>query len=127
MDIFLKNKNYRRFTIASLLSTAGDILFYLALYTYASDLKNYTLALSLITISESVPRLLSSLGGYLADRTANKLQKTVWLAMLRGGLYLLVGVLFCQNIAGWNLVAMVIVINFISDTAGIYSSGLVTP
>lgn len=127
MDIFLKNKDYRRFSIASILSSAGDILFYLALMTYASRLKNYSLALSLIAISESVPRLLSSIGGYLADRTHNKFQKIVWLAMIRGVLYLLVGFLFSQNIAAWNLVMTVIVINFISDTAGTYSSGLSTP
>lgn len=127
MDVFIKNKNYRKFSIASILSTAGDILFYLALMTYASKLKNYSLALSLIAISESVPRLFSSLGGYLADRTCDKYGKIVWLAMIRGGLYLFVGILFNLNIAGWNLVLMVIVINFISDTVGIYSSGLTTP
>ena len=38
MDVFLKNKYYRRFSIASFLSTAGDILFYLAFLTYASKL-----------------------------------------------------------------------------------------
>lgn len=127
MTIFFKNKEYRKFSIASILSSAGDILFYLALMTYASRLKNYSLALSLIAISESVPRLFSSVGGYLADRTQNKFQKIVWMAMIRGALYLLVGFLFSQNIAGWNLVIMVIIINFISDTAGTYSSGLTTP
>ena len=127
MTIFFKNKEYRKFSIASILSSAGDILFYLALMTYASRLKNYSLALSLIAISESVPRLFSSVGGYLADRTQNKFQKIVRMAMIRGALYLLVGFLFSQNIAGWNLVIMVIIINFISDTAGTYSSGLTTP
>lgn len=127
MTIFFKNKEYRKFSIASILSSAGDILFYLALMTYASRLKNYSLALSLIAISESVPRLFSSVGGYLADRTHNKFQKMVWMAMIRGALYLLVGFLFSQNIAGWNLVIMVIIINFISDTAGTYSGGLTTP
>ena len=100
MTIFFKNKEYRKFSIASILSSAGDILFYLALMTYASRLKNYSLALSLIAISESVPRLFSSVGGYLADRTQNKFQKIVWMAMIRGALYLLVGFLFSQNIAG---------------------------
>lgn len=39
MDVFLKNKYYRRFSIASFLSTAGDILFYLAFLTYASKIE----------------------------------------------------------------------------------------
>lgn len=127
MDIFLKNSKYRKFSLASILSSAGDILFYLALVTYASKLKNYSLALSLIAISESVPKLFASVGGYLADQTRNKFQKIVWLAAFRGVLYLLVGVLFSLNITGWNLVMMVIIINFFSDTAGIYSTGLMTP
>ncbi|WEV51013.1 MFS transporter [Lactobacillus sp. ESL0731] len=127
MDIFLKNKNYRKFTIASWLSSAGNILFYLALMTYASKLKNYALALSLISITEAVPDLLQSIGGYFADRTKNKFQVIIRLAIIRFILYMIVGALFVTNIAGWNLVLLVIAINFISDVSGMYSSGLQTP
>ncbi|WEV36888.1 MFS transporter [Lactobacillus sp. ESL0677] len=127
MDIFLKNKNYRKFTIASWLSSAGNILFYLALMTYASKLKNYALALSLISIMEAVPDLLQSIGGYFADRTKNKFQVIIRLAIIRFILYMIVGALFVTNIAGWNLILLVIAINFISDVSGMYSSGLQTP
>ena len=72
MNIFLTNKNYRRFSIASFLSSAGDILFYLAFMTYASKLKNYSLVLSLIAISESLPKLFTIFGGYFADKTRHK-------------------------------------------------------
>ncbi|MCT7690275.1 MAG: MFS transporter, partial [Lactobacillus crispatus] len=51
MNVFLKNADFRRFSVASFLSGAGDILFYLAFMTYASKLQNYSLALSLIAIS----------------------------------------------------------------------------
>ncbi|MDF7671790.1 MFS transporter [Lactobacillus sp. ESL0701] len=127
MGIFLKNKNFRKLTLASWLSTAGDILFYLALMTYASKLHNYTLAISLISITEGIPRLIESLSGYYADRTKNKFKMIVWLAIIRFVLYLIVGLLFVTNIAGWNLVLIVIGINFISDISGMYSSGLATP
>ncbi|MDF7639871.1 MFS transporter [Lactobacillus sp. ESL0791] len=127
MDIFLKNKNYRKVTFASWLSSAGDTLFYLALMTYASNLKNYALALSLISISESVPRLIESLSGYFADKTQNKFKMIIWLAVIRFVLYMIVGGLFASNLAGWNLVLMVIGINFISDISGMYSGGLQTP
>lgn len=127
MGIFLKNKNFRKLTLASWLSTAGDILFYLALMTYASKLHNYTLAISLISITEAIPRLIQSLSGYYADRTKNKLKMIVSLAIIRFVLYLIVGLLFVTNIAGWNLVLIVIGINFISDISGMYSSGLTTP
>lgn len=127
MNIFLKNKNYRKFTLASWLSGAGNILFYLALMTYASKLKNYSLALSLIAITESLPDLIQSFSGYLADRTHNKYRVIVWLAVIRFALYMLVGLLFATNIAGWNLVLMVIGLNFVSDLSGMYSGGLQTP
>lgn len=127
MGIFLKNKNYRKFTIASWLSGAGNILFYLALMTYASKLQNYSLALSLIAITESLPDLVQSLSGYLADRTHNKYRVIVWLAIIRFALYMLVGILFATNINGWNLVLIVIGLNFISDLSGMYSDGLQTP
>ena len=127
MDIFLRNTNYRKFSLASWLSSAGNILFYLALMTYASRLKNYSLALSLIAITESLPNLIQSLSGYLADRTKNKYHVIVRLAVIRFALYLLVGVLFATNISGWNLVLLVIGLNFISDLSGKYSGGLQTP
>lgn len=127
MDIFLRNTNYRKFSLASWLSSAGNILFYLALMTYASRLKNYSLALSLIAITESLPNLIQSLSGYLADRTKNKYHVIVWLAIIRFALYLLVGLLFATNISGWNLVLLVIGLNFISDLSGKYSGGLQTP
>ncbi|MDF7682338.1 MFS transporter [Lactobacillus sp. ESL0679] len=127
MGIFLKNKNYRKLSFASWLSSAGDILFYLALMTYASKLHNYTLAISLISITEAIPRLIESLSGYYADRTKNKFKMIVWLAIIRFILYLIVGLLFVTNIAGWNLILIVIGINFISDISGMYSGGLTTP
>ncbi|RMC51803.1 hypothetical protein [Lactobacillus sp. ESL0228] len=96
-------------------------IFYLALMTYASKLKNYALALSLISITEAIPNLLQSIGGYFADRTKNKYQIIILLVIIRFVLYMIVGVLFVTNIAGWNLVLIVIGINFISDISGMYS------
>lgn len=127
MGIFLKNKNYRKFTVASWLSGAGNILFYLALITYASKLKNYALAISLISIMEGIPDLLQSFSGYLADRTRNKYYIIFCLAIFRFILYMIVGLLFVTNISGWNLILIVIAINFVSDLSGMYSGGLQTP
>lgn len=127
MNVFLKNKDYRRFSVASFLSSTGDVLFYLALMTYASKLKNYSLALSLIAISESIPRLFDIFGGYLADKTSKKFKNIFIMATIRFLLYGLVGILFITNISQWNLVIAVIIINFISDTVGAYSNGLRAP
>ena len=127
MNVFLKNKDYRRLSIANFLSNAGDILFYLAFMTYASKLKNYSLALSLIAISESIPRLFDIVGGYLADKTYNKFKNIFLMAVVRFILYGLVGILFVTNISQWSLVIAVVIINFISDTVGSYSGGLNVP
>ena len=127
MNVFLKNKDYRRLSIANFLSNAGDILFYLAFMTYASKLKNYSLALSLIAISESIPRLFDIIGGYLADKTYNKFKNIFLMAVVRFILYGLVGILFVTNISQWSLVIAVVIINFISDTVGSYSGGLNVP
>ena len=127
MNVFLKNKDYRRFSIASFLSGTGDVLFYLAFMTYASKLHNYSLALSLIAISESIPRLFEIFSGYLADRTRNKFKNIFLMAVVRFILYAIVGFLFVAKVSDWNLVIAVVVINFFSDTFGSYSSGLVAP
>ena len=126
MNIFIKNSDYRRFSLASFLSSAGDILFYLAFMTYSSKLKNYSLALSLIAISESVPRLFEIFGGYLADKTKEKFQNIFLAAMARFILYALVGLLFISKVSQWNLVIIIVVVNFLSDTIGSYSGGLIT-
>lgn len=90
-------------------------------------MKNYSLALSLIAISESIPRLLDIFGGYFADKTRNKLKNIFWMAIIRFFLYGLVGFLFITHISQWNLVLIIIVINFISDIVGTYSAGLCAP
>ncbi|MBP2058741.1 MFS family permease [Lactobacillus colini] len=127
MNVFLKNKNYRRFSIASFLSSTGDILFYLAFMTYASKLHNYSLALSLIAISESIPKLFEIFAGYLADRTKNKFKNIFLMAIARFLLYGIVGLLFASQISDWNLVLAVVFINLLSDSFGSYSGGLVSP
>lgn len=127
MNVFLKNKNYRRFSIASFLSSTGDVLFYLAFMTYASKLHNYSLALSLIAISESIPKLFEIFAGYLADRTKNKFKNIFLMAIVRFVLYGIVGLLFISQVSDWNLVLAVVFINLLSDTFGSYSGGLVSP
>lgn len=127
MNVFLKNADYRRFSVASFLSGAGDILFYLAFMTYASKLQNYSLALSLIAISESIPKLFEIFGGYLADKTKKKFQNIFLCAVIRFAFYALVGFLFITNISQWSLVIIIVVVNFFSDTVGSYSGGLVAP
>lgn len=127
MNVFLKNKYFRTFSIAEILSGAGDSLFYLALITYASKLNNYSLALSLIAISEALPKVFNSIAGYYADKTKNKFKYIILLSLFRFVLYSVIGILFAKNIASWNLVIIAIIVNLISDSMGAYSNGLQMP
>ncbi|WP_240402272.1 MFS transporter [Lactobacillus jensenii] len=127
MKVFFKNSNFRLFATGSFLSSAGDVLFYLAFMTYASNLKNYSLAISLIAISEAIPKFFTLFGGYLADKTRDKFKSIFNLALVRCILYTIVGLLLTTKMSDWNLVMCIALANFISDTFGTYSSGLVTP
>ena len=69
MNVFRKNKIFRQLSLANVLSIAGDSLFYLALVTYASQLKQYSLIISIIALLETLPNLLESLSGYFSDQT----------------------------------------------------------
>lgn len=127
MNVFLKNKYFRTFSIAEILSGVGDSLFYLVLITYASKLNNYSLALSLIAISEALPKVFNSIAGYYADKTKNKFKYIILLSLFRFVLYSVIGILFAKNIASWNLVIISIIVNLVSDSMGAYSNGLQMP
>ena len=67
MNVFRKIKFFVN-SLANVLSIAGDSLFYLALVTYASQLKQYSLIISIIALLETLPNLLESLSGYFQIR-----------------------------------------------------------
>ena len=127
MNSFLKNKNFHRFATGGLLSAAGDVFFYLAFMTYASQLRNYSLAISLIAISEAVPKFLEIFAGYLADKTRHKFRNIVLTALFRCLFYALAALLLASKADQWKLLLAIITINFLSDLCGSYSSGLIVP
>lgn len=127
MNSFLNNKNFRRFATGGLLSAAGDVFFYLAFMTYASQMHNYSLAISLIAISEAVPKFLEIFAGYLADKSNHKFRSIVLTALLRCLLYALAALLLASKVDQWKLLLAIITINFLSDLCGSYSSGLIVP
>lgn len=56
-----------------LLSDFGDTLYYLSLMNYVILLPDSQLALSIITLSETIPIFFKIMMGYLADKTKNKI------------------------------------------------------
>ncbi|HFR3770361.1 TPA: MFS transporter, partial [Streptococcus suis] len=82
--------------------------------------------LAMITASETLPILSGLFMGIWADRTKNKLDTILATLVVRVGLYALVGLLMGFTPALW-IVAVVCVVNFLSDLAGQYENGLYMP
>ncbi len=80
----------------------------------------------MITASETLPILAGLFIGIWADKTRNKLDTILATLLVRVGLYALVGFLMGFAPALW-IVAVVCVINFLSDLSGQYENGLYLP
>ncbi|HFR3427095.1 TPA: MFS transporter, partial [Streptococcus suis] len=109
-----------------LISNFGDTLYYLALMNYVLLLPDTKFALAMITASETLPILAGLFIGIWADKTKNKLDTILATLVVRVGLYAFVGFLMGSAPALW-VVAVVCVINFLSDLAGQYENGLYMP
>ncbi|MCR8969598.1 MFS transporter [Facklamia sp. 7083-14-GEN3] len=126
MKKILSNKLYLKLLISDLISNFGDTLYFIALMTYVTEIKNSNLAISIVTVSESLPILFTVFFGMIADKTLNKVEmiiKTLWIRVI---LYLLVAI--AMNFRASIIVVIVAsVINLISDTLGQFENGLFYP
>ncbi|CYU79428.1 MFS transporter [Streptococcus suis] len=126
MKKLVNNKLFLSSFVADLISNFGDTLYYLALMNYVLLLPDTKFALAMITASETLPILAGLFIGIWADKTKNKLDTILATLLVRVGLYALVGFLMGFTPALW-VVAVVCVINFLSDLAGQYENGLYMP
>ncbi|MGU8048101.1 MFS transporter [Streptococcus suis] len=126
MKKLVNNKLFLSSFVADLISNFGDTLYYLALMNYVLLLPDTKFALAMITASETLPILAGLFIGIWADKTKNKLDTILATLLVRVGLYALVGLLMGFASALW-IVAVVCVINFLSDLAGQYENGLYLP
>ncbi|CYU52416.1 MFS transporter [Streptococcus suis] len=126
MKKLIHNKLFLSSFVADLISNFGDTLYYLALMNYVLLLPDTKFALAMITASETLPILAGLFIGIWADKTKNKLDTILATLVVRVGLYALVGLLMGFTPALW-VVAVVCVINFLSDLAGQYENGLYMP
>lgn len=110
-------KLYQLFT-ADALSEIGDVFYYVALITYASQLANSSLAISLVTTLEFIPPVFSIIIGPLADKLRNKTKVSMSVNIIQYVLYIINGLLFFK-FQKWMLFSLCLIINFISDTLGI--------
>ncbi|WP_074401530.1 MFS transporter [Streptococcus suis] len=126
MKRLIHNKLFLSSFVADLISNFGDTLYYLALMNYVLLLPDAKFALAMITASETLPILAGLFIGIWADKTKNKLDTILATLVVRVGLYAFVGFLMGFAPALW-VVAVVCVINFLSDLAGQYENGLYMP
>ncbi|CYU43706.1 MFS transporter [Streptococcus suis] len=126
MKKIICNKIFLFSYLADVISNFGDTLYYLALMNYILFLPDTKFALAMITVSEILPILSGLFMGIWADRTKNKLDTILATLVLRFVLYALVGLLMGFTLALW-IVAVVCVVNFLSDLAGQYENGLYMP
>lgn len=126
MKDILKNKPFLTFLLADLVSNFGDILFYLALMNYVLLLPDAKYAISIITLSETLPILIAVFIGHLADKSKHKVNKIAMTQLFRFVIYLLVGVVIGFTPALW-VVIVIAMLNLLSDLAGQYENGLYIP
>lgn len=127
MHLFLRNASFRKLSLANIFSVFGDKLYYLALITFVSTFEQANLAIGLVSISELLPPLLSTFTGYKADSTINRGRYLIISGIARSVMYLIIGLTFTLQLSQWSILIIAVILNFISDTLGSYSSGLMTP
>lgn len=126
MKHIVSNRLYLKLLLSDLISNFGDTLYFIALMTYVTEIKNSHLALSILNFSETLPILATLFLGLLADRTFNKVGmiiKTLWIRAL---LYL--GIAMVMHVrASVMVVLLASIVNLISDTLGQFENGLFYP
>lgn len=126
MNILKKYPIYRKSILNNFISALGDSMYYIALMTYASQMERPDLGIMLVTLSESIPHLFSIITGSIADMSQHRVKKIIQSGFVRGGIYVLVGILIGFK-PSLNILAAIALLNFISDIIGKYTNGLWSP
>ncbi|WP_174720851.1 MFS transporter [Streptococcus periodonticum] len=126
MKRILQNKLFMGTFISDMLSNFGDVLYYLALMNYVLLLPEAKFAISLVTLSESLPFLTMIFMGMWGDRTKKKVDTILATLLFRTGLYLLIGLAMGFQPALW-VVILAVLVNLLSDLAGQYEDALHKP
>lgn len=126
MKRILQNKLFMGTFVSDMLSNFGDVLYYLALVNYVLLLPEAKFAISLVTLSESLPFLTMIFMGMWGDRTKKKVDTILVTLLFRTGLYLLIGLAMGFQPALW-VVILAVLVNLLSDLAGQYEDALHIP
>ena len=123
MNIFLKNKLYRLFTISSAFGNAGRTLFDIAFIIYATSLPNPELAVSIVSIATTLPYIISFILGYFADQTKDKYNRILSTRFYQFLLFSLFALVCIYGIQWWIFIVLVFV-NVVADILGGYNGYL---
>ncbi|EFG6489639.1 MFS transporter, partial [Escherichia coli] len=126
MKKLLTNKLFMAVFASNMLSSFGDVMYYLALMAYVLQLPDAKLGISIVGLSEALPYLTGFIMGYWADKTVHKVKTIIQTLLFRVGLYVIVGIVIGFQPSLW-VVVVVAFINVLSDLAGQYEDGLYTP
>ena len=123
MNIFLKNKLYRLFTISSAFGNAGRTLFDIAFIIYATSLPNPELAVSIVSIATTLPYIISFILGYFSDQTKDKYNRILSTRFYQFLLFLLFAFVCIYGVQWWIFIVLVFV-NVVADILGGYNGYL---
>ena len=123
MNIFLKNKLYRLFTISSAFGNAGRTLFDIAFIIFATSLPNPELAVSIVSIATTLPYVISFILGYFADQTKDKYNIILSTRFYQFLLFSLFALVCIYGVQWWIFIVLVFV-NVVADILGGYNSYL---
>ena len=126
IQFFKNNRLFAKFTGINLLSKIGDRLFYTAMLTIAASLPEENVAVMIVSVSETLPILLSFFFEVVADKQERKIKQMIISSLIRGVLYLSIGLIF-RYPATLTLVLVAAILNLLSDISGNYSSALFSP
>nr|WP_051071092.1 MFS transporter [Streptococcus merionis] len=110
----------------NLISKIGDKLFYTAMLTIATSLPNGSIAVMVVSASETLPILISLFLGVIADRQEQKLRQLIGSSFFRTIMYIGIGLVF-RYPPTLILVIFASFLNLLSDISGNYSTALFTP
>lgn len=126
INFIRKNIQFSKVAGINLFSKIGDRLFYTSMLSAASMVEYSKFTITLVSISETFPIVLSFILGNIADRRANKFNSMAINAFFRMLIYIIIGFLFSFTLT-FNLLILIILLNFISGILGNYSSALIAP
>lgn len=127
LNIFLSNRNFKQLSINEWISTFGDTVFYLAFINDVSSYAFASLAILMITTSETLPQIMQIFTGVVADFQKNRIGKYSVLMFVKFVLYATVALILVGTKFSLVSVFLICLINFVSDTIGYFSSAMITP